>query len=343
MLKRRSLLLSAAGLASLPLAGLATTSEVKVEPSPVRVPILLDTDIGSDIDDAVALAYLLRQPACELLGVTTVTGQPTERARLARALCDAANVHIPIVPGIAEPLVIAQRQTEAAQIEKLKEANNAPFPNFSAIAFMREMIRARPGEITLLAIGPFTNVAALFRLDPEIPALLKQLVVMGGKFSDYPTPWGPTEWNAIVDPHATQEMLANAGHKVTAYGLDITWQVSMTPEEVSSAFANDALLRIVRDWSEVWFRERELLHFHDPLAAAAIFKPDICDYTHGHVEVDLATPETSGITRFTPDTEGPVRVATAVRPNQFFDEYFSPFQASTQHLRNRSSSGSPAP
>ena len=81
--------------------------------------VLFDTDIGTDIDDAVCLAYLLAQPACELLGITTVSGEPTKRAMLASALCRAAGKDIPIFPGTEEPLLIEQRQPRAQQADAL--------------------------------------------------------------------------------------------------------------------------------------------------------------------------------------------------------------------------------
>lgn len=308
--------------------------------APIKV--FLDTDIGSDIDDAVALAYLLRQSRCELLGITTVTGQATERARLASTLCHAAGVNIPIVAGHETPLRIKQRQVTAPQAEKLAATDGSEFKQPSAqrdaIEFMRDTIRQNPGEVVLLAVGPLTNLAHLFQLDPELPGLLKRLVIMAGKYSDYPTPWGPTEWNAIVDPHATDIVFRAAAEKITAFGLDITWQVSMTPQEVQTRFATDPLLKIVRTWSDVWFRERELLHFHDPLAAAAIFAPGICEYHRGDVNIELGTVETAGITHFKPRNNGPLTIANAVAPDLFFREYFDQFQTHTDieltHVNN---------
>ena len=323
MPSRRSFLQTCAALPLLPLIAQPSLG------APV-VKVFLDTDIGSDIDDAVALAYLLRQPRCELLGITTVTGQAAQRVRLARALCDAAGINIPVLAGYETPLLIKQRQLTAPQAEKLTpdkglSAHQQTGPE-DAIDLMRQTIRRHPGEIVLLAVGPLTNIARLFQIDPEIPTLIKRLVIMGGKYSDFPTPWGPTEWNAIVDPHATDIVFKAAATKITAFGLDITWQVSMTPEEVQTRFAIDPILKIVRNWSDVWFRDRELLHFHDPLAAAAIFDPDICEYQRGEVSVALDTPQTAGITHFRPRSRGPVTVAKSVSPDLFFNAYFEHFK-----------------
>ncbi len=81
----------------------------------MSVKILLDTDIGTDIDDAVCLAYLLANPDCDLLGITTVTGEPVKRAMLASALCRIAGKKIPVYPGSADPLLIPQLQLKAGQ------------------------------------------------------------------------------------------------------------------------------------------------------------------------------------------------------------------------------------
>ncbi len=81
--------------------------------------ILLDTDIGSDIDDAVCLAYLLAQPECELMGITTVSGEPEKRAAMASAQCRAAGKEIPIFPGAPLTLLTGQRQAECPQAAAL--------------------------------------------------------------------------------------------------------------------------------------------------------------------------------------------------------------------------------
>ncbi|WOJ92177.1 nucleoside hydrolase [Congregibacter variabilis] len=286
--------------------------------------ILLDTDIGSDIDDAVALAYLLRQPRCKLLGITTVSGNAQGRAQLAAALCRAAEVEVPIYPGIESPLVVESMQTEAPQTQRLKGAQPR-FANDQAIDFLRETIRAHPQQITLLAVGPLTNIATLFARDPEIPGLLAELVVMGGKYSDYPTPWGPTEWNIIVDPHAAKQVFATPVPRIRAIGLDITWQVSMSPAEVARHFQRDPLLEIVLDWSAVWFQERELLHFHDPLAAAVLFNRELCSFVTGNISVDLQSEPTPGVTSFAPNSTSMTEVASSVNAEAFFLEYFSVF------------------
>src|SRR5688572_23171715 len=122
------------------------------------IKVILDTDIGSDIDDAICLAYLLAQPECELLGITIVTGEADKRAMLASALCKIAGKKVPIMPGAEEPLLIPQRQTQAQQAVALtKWAHDQHFPRGQAIEFLRQTIHEHPGELVLLAIGPLTN------------------------------------------------------------------------------------------------------------------------------------------------------------------------------------------
>src|SRR5512139_338244 len=105
--------------------------------------VILDTDIGSDIDDAVALAYLLAQPGCELLGITTVSGEPVKRAQMASALCRVAGQDIPIFPGRAEPLLGPQQQPRAPQAVALERwPHRSDFASGEAIPFLRQTIRA---------------------------------------------------------------------------------------------------------------------------------------------------------------------------------------------------------
>ena len=141
------------------------------------IKVILDTDIGSDIDDAVCLAYLLAQPRCDLLGITTVSGQVVERAKLASAQCTVAGRDdIPILPGIAQPLLGPQLQPEAPQASTLDRwSHRTEFPENEAIEWMRRTIRANPGEVTLLAVGPLTNVATL---DDEVARWEKMQVVL---------------------------------------------------------------------------------------------------------------------------------------------------------------------
>ncbi len=289
------------------------------------VPVLFDTDIGSDIDDALALAYLLHQPRCQLLGITTVTGEPQRRAQLADAICRAAGrSDVPIFSGAAQPLLVNQRQPHAPQAEILARwPHRSEFPPNEAVAFLREVIRSRPGEVTLLAVGPLTNVALLFALDPEIPGLLRQLVLMCGVFTNRLAGVGPLEWNALVDPHATAIVYRAPVARHLSVGLDVTCRCRL-PADVCRQRLRGGALDVVADAAEVWFRGRPEIVFHDPLAAALVFEPDLCRYEDGQVEVELTSPRLQGMTHF--DRRGPQRphrIAVEVEAERFFAHYFA--------------------
>ncbi len=284
--------------------------------------VLLDTDIGSDIDDAVALAYLLAQPDCELLGITTVSGESDKRAELTSVLCKVAGRNIPIYCGREEPLLFPQRQPQAPQAAALKQwPHDTGFRKGEAAHFLRETIRANPGEVVLLTIGPLTNIAALFAMDEEIPHLLKSLVMMCGVFTNQLSGVGPLEWNAMLDPHATA-IVYHSGVKIhRSIGLDVTMQVKMKAKEVQQRFQT-VLLRPVLDFAKVWFQENDMLTFHDPLAATTLFDDKICQFERGCVDVELKSDRVTGQTHWTPKTDGPHEVALQVNPARFFDHYF---------------------
>ena len=300
---------------------IVTNSSVKKEK------ILLDTDIGNDIDDTVCLAYLLCQKQCDLLGITTVSGEPVVRAMLVSAMLKAAGRDdIPIYPGVAMPLLTPQKQPEAHQSRYLhKWAHDKKFPEGEAIEFLRRTIRAHPHEITLLAVGPLTNIALLFAVDPEIPSLLKSLVIMCGAFT-YRYKGEPclSEWNARCDPYATA-MTYNAPVKnIVSVGLDVTSNVVLKKDEIIERF-NTGILKTVLDFSGILDNTRQEIVFHDPLAAAVIFDKEICRFEKGIVEVEIESKRLEGLTYWKADENGNNEVAFEVDKDRFFKHYFSVF------------------
>lgn len=293
----------------------------------MTIKILLDTDIGSDIDDAVCLAYLLAHPECELLGITTVTGEAELRARMASALCKVAGKEIPIFPGRETPLLPGRQwQPHAPQAAALDRwPHETTFPKGEAISFMRQVIRQHPGEVILLTIGPLSNAAALFAADPEIPSLLKGMVMMAGVYTDRLAGAGRLEWNAMLDPVATAIVFQQRPPSLRAVGLEVTRRVTMPADEVRRRF-QVPLLRPVLDFAKVWFQHRDRITFHDPLAAATIFDERICTFERGYVDVELKSDFVPGMTHWRPDPQGPHEIAVDVVPERFFDHYFAQFQ-----------------
>jgi len=287
------------------------------------VKVLLDTDIGTDVDDAVCLAYLLAQPECKLLGITTVTGEAEKRASLASALCQFAGRDVPIYPGADQPLKGQQRQLIAQQANALQGwPHQTKFPQGEAINFLRRMIHTHPGEVTLLTIGPLTNIGQLFSEDPEVPRLLKALVMMGGVYNQESPEWERVEWNVCGDPDATQIVFRAPLRVHRALGLDITQQVVLPVEEVRARFSAP-LLRPVLDFAEIWFAEfYPAITFHDPLAAATLFDQNLCAFEQGTVTIDMI--EQPGRTYFQPGgPDSPHQIAVSVNPERYFEHFFS--------------------
>ena len=287
--------------------------------------ILLDTDIGSDIDDAVCLAWLLARKDCELLGVTTVSGEPEKRAMLASAVCLRAGRKVPIFPGTEFPLLVSQRQPRAPQAEALKKWEHAEkFEIGRAIGFLADTVRKHPGEVTLLSIGPMTNIAILFAEHPDIPRLLKRFVAMAGVFTTDTAGCGRHEWNIMCDPHAAAVVYSRSVAVHRSVGLDVTLRVKMKAAEVRQKFSHP-LLQPVLDMAGVWFAEREEITFHDPLAAVTIFEDAVCSFSRGRVEVELSNGQALAMTGWQSDQKGIHEVASRVDPELFFKKYFSVF------------------
>ena len=284
--------------------------------------ILLDTDIGSDVDDAVALAYLLAHPDCDLLGITTVTGEAEKRAALASVLCKAAGEDVPIYPGQDHPMRGEQRQPFAQQAEVLPRWPHQPkFSQGQAVGFLADTIRSHPGEVTLLTIGPLTNIGMLFAAHPDVAELLAGLVIMGGNFDEAGLEAGRIEWNVAVDPTASEIVYRTPVRLHRSLGLNVTQRVVMSAEDIRARFTAP-LLRPVLDMAEIWFAgSHPSITFHDPLAAATVFEPDLCTYQRGTVRLDnLDQP---GKTVWQPGgPKAPHQVAKSVDVDRYFEHFF---------------------
>lgn len=316
--------------------------------------IILDTDIGTDIDDALALAYLLMQPRCEILGITTLTGQAKERAKLASVMCHmAGRDDIPIYPGNEECMYIEQKEKYAPQAAVLRNWKHTEFfPEGEALQFMQRTIRDNPGEVILLGISPMSNIARLFLMDPEIPSLLKGLYLMCGKFSEYEFKnWydphdpgdgeltafeprnlksfmagGSLEMNALIDPYATAVVYRNTCKTHRSIGVDMTHRVTMPMRRFQERCAEHELLRPILDMAGIWFKTKEEVCFHDPLATVCIFNNKVCKFEKGNVDIELDSRRLLGYTFFEKSSDGKHEIAVDVDTGEFFKEYFSVFR-----------------
>lgn len=291
-----------------------------------REKVIFDTDIGGDPDDALALAYLLSRPDCELLGVTIEAwgGNGPRQAEIASAICHDFGIEIPIAVGAGAGNLSGPRAADTPKKPPrywriVQGHDHATFSRRGgAVEFLRKAIRENPGEVTLLATGHFTNLGALFASDPEIPSLLKRLVVMGGNMS------GNVEWNAHYDPVATALVFMNGNTarppETLVLGADVTATLRFSQDEGRRLMAGIPAMALVAEASECWYREGKDLFFHDPMAAAAIFRPELFSWKEEAVRVDFAhgggtTPEAAPCADC-----GTLKVATAVDAEAFLEE-----------------------
>lgn len=292
-----------------------------------RIPVWLDTDPGSDIDDALALAYLLAQPRCELIGVSTVSGDTLKRAAIVHHLCHlAGRGDVPILAGLCEPLGSGPGQPEVPHFEALPSSAKAIEPDAEdAIDGLYRRLSERPGEVTLLAIGPMTNVGALFLRYPDAPRLLKQIMLMCGAFRSRPDREVPeVEHNVRCDPDAAKVLFERAAEgSIRAVGLDVTLDCRLSETECRARFAaGGPVLRAILEMAEVWFKGAPQIIFHDPLAATMLFAPEVGAFGLGDVCVDVGEAQWPGKTHWTRNPKGRHFVAESVDSDAFFTHYF---------------------
>jgi purine nucleosidase len=238
--------------------------------------VLLDTDIGDDIDDAFALSLLLKSPEVKLLGITTAYGDTELRARLLdRYLTAVGRTDIPIAVGVHT--VQTNIFTQATYARRQPDRK---YPD--GVDFLFRQIRLHPGEITLIAIGPLNNLHAAIDKDPTTFRKLKCVVIMGGSvYRGYGPSGTPPqiEWNAGRDPAGLRALLAS-GVSVFVLPLDST-QISLSQADQDRIFSfgspvTDQLTLLYYQWRALndWHGASPTLF--DPVAAAYAFKPDVC-------------------------------------------------------------------
>ncbi|HUT53038.1 MAG TPA: nucleoside hydrolase [bacterium] len=272
---RRGFMAAAGGLAAL-------WADRGYASGPDPVPVILDTDIGTDIDDALTVAYLLGQERCELLGVTTVFGDTLARAGLVSAICLAAGREVPIHAGSMQLLngeTIAGMVPQAVVLPRWPHRDD--FVAGRAVEFMYDTIRSRPGEVTLLAVGPLTNVARLFETHPDAAAMLGRLTLMNGSFRLL-----LPEYNAVNDRRATRIVYQAQVPELVAVDFETSLACRMTREEARRRVRGGAL-QPVADMAEVWFKTLPFVIFYDSLAASTIFEPGLVRFRRTRVRSRL--------------------------------------------------------
>jgi inosine-uridine nucleoside N-ribohydrolase len=257
---------------------------VQKKTSPEKV--IIDTDIGDDIDDAFAVALALRSPELQILGITTTFGDTETRAKLLdRFLAETGHRGIPVAAGAPTPPKGAFTQRRYAENNRFAR----PF-HPDAVAFLLDQVRRNPGQITLLAIGPLMNVGAAIDKDPATFRRLKRIIMMGGSIKrGYgglgfgPPPPPEPEWNILNDIPSAQKLLA-AGVPLFVMPLDAT---QLKLDEVKRAFLfsqgtllTDALTILYHEWGQ------QTPTLFDPMTIAFLVNPKLCPVEPMHIRVD---------------------------------------------------------
>jgi len=249
--------------------------------------IIIDTDPG--IDDAFAIFYALRSAAFDVLGLTTVYGNASveQTTHNALALVAAADRACPVARGASDPMEIERRayptmvHGEDGMGGCAPETVSGSVIDQHAVDFIIETVRARPGEVTLVPIGPLTNIGLALQKDPGLASLTKRVVLMGGaaQLNGNVTP--AAEANIYDDPHAA-EMVFSADWEVVMLGLDATHDVHLTENTVAElAREGGAQGRFLQQASAQYFGfHRDVVgldfcHFHDPSALIYCVRPDL--------------------------------------------------------------------
>ena len=264
-----------------------TPGKESVQKPSIRHKVILDTDIGTDVDDILALAFILASPELDLLGVTTAYGDTTLRAKIVHRVLElSGRSDVPIhagrpetLSGIANPFWIGH-EGRNARVDKIPDGVIQPEP---AEEFIARTIAAHPGEVNLIGIAPLGNLARAILAFPQEMQVVRRILLMGGVFGfDDPELQAPrVEHNCRCDPQAAQAVMTS-GLPITLVPLDVTMQTPISRHDAdeighgghpSAGLLHTELLTWL-DWVHV-AQKRDFTHMHDPLTVAALIDPEI--------------------------------------------------------------------
>ena len=286
--------------------------------------MIIDTDPG--VDDAIAILMALAGPSLEVVGLTTVGGNvPLARTtRNALALLEyAGRTDVPVARGSARPTggsfgyAYAVHGTSGLT-RRLPRPKTRPI-DLKAVDFLAERLRDLPGQITLVALGPLTNLAWLWLRHPGALEQTARLVVMGGAVNAPGNVTPHAEFNFYSDPEAAA-MVLSSGVPVTLVDLAVCRPVGIDRQGAERLATESRLGRLVIQLLANWFRRHshlEQFEFYDPLALAVALEPDLVSTYQASIRVEAADPIRLGESRVT-GPGGPIAVAQQVDSEGFF-------------------------
>jgi purine nucleosidase len=297
--------------------------------------IILDTDPG--IDDSLAILLALASPEITLEGLSVVhgnssTAQGTVNALSVLELAKAS--HIPVYKGCELPLVqpsLLAPETHGEKgigYAKLSAPQTKPQVQKSC-DYLIQKIMSSPGEITLVAIGPLTNIAMAIRQEPRIVENVKEVFIMGGAIRHEGNTTMLAEFNTYVDPHAAH-IVYHSGMPITLTPLDVTYECIFLKDDLNRLLKiSSPITKFISDATRFYmefhdeYQKIDGCVINDPLTMALTFMPEICDYQDLYVDVDLSGGVSMGNTfaDFYKMTKKPsnMKVALSVRSRDFME------------------------
>jgi len=301
--------------------------------------VMIDCDVG--VDDALALILAFHSPELDVKVVTGVNGnvpleQVFENIRKVLSVIQPKNKPL-IARGAEKPLkgkpiyahsVHGQDGLGGVKIDRKEGKEWWQLYAGPADELITKMARQYPGEMTLIAIGPLTNLASAIQKDPEGTRKLKEIVIMGGAVRTGGNITSYAEFNIYSDPTAAKIVLESK-LPITLVPLDVTHQVSLTPQwmeqrvtPISSSFSNFAIEATGYDSTRHQFRNKELIHLHDPLAVGVLVHPELVRKERLAIGVETQEGEYYGRTSET--GEGPnIEVCLEVNAKGFLELFVS--------------------
>jgi inosine-uridine nucleoside N-ribohydrolase len=309
MMMRHTSTITICLLAILLLSGMRLRAADKPRP----IPIVLDTDIGTDIDDAFALALVLDSQGLDLRAVTTVSGDTQARARIAaKMLWEAGRKNVPVAAG--EP----GGKLDISQARWADGFTSPAMLKEKAVALLKQEIDRGHGRIVVVAIGPLTNIAAVLQRYPAEKKKIKQIVLMGGSIArGYYPGSGPTaEYNIAADVAASRIVFAS-GIPILMAPLDVTARLQLDAPNRERLFAHSTpLVDALHQLYVAWGQPTPTLH--DPMAVSLLLDPRPCTTRPLSIQID-----DHGMTREVNGKTANAVVAVDTTPSKFIDFYMS--------------------
>lgn len=290
--------------------------------------LIIDTDIGTNPDDAIAIALALKSPELTIRGITTVYGDVHVRSAIAKKLLRLSNKSdVPVFEGIETPL-LRERDVFWPGIEgqglgiKKDEALNKKKEKH-AVQFIIETIMNHPKEITLVTIGPLTNIAAAIMLEPDIVNHVKEVIMMGGvtRLGDNRLNLEPYEHNINSDPEAAS-IVFESGVNITMVGLDVTRQIYFTRSE-KDKFMDDSspLLTALSTMvdSHMAYLQRNYSYLSDPITVSLLIDKSIVKTKKMKISIVYDERNEAAYTVGVPSQDGNVSVALEIDNSKFYN------------------------